>query len=278
HVVRKNNGDPADFCLLCLAGTKSSRTVNCDIAASVISIHENYDAALIKPLNKTIFLPPIKRSRLNAMIGSQIRIEGFPTPIKGVQNFGSTKTYDNILKWTKNGGKLTTGGDKLTITRGKIKKIGIMQPSNSLHYLTNVKVNFGTSGGAAFDENRNFVGLPTLRDRNFNALILAFDQLEDWIAKKKKTKAKVSNKIYNYYKKKLRQPQIMANRKKQIKKKLKSNSLATNIFKTKNSKTTRYRKTRNFREKRTNVKSSIKSRILRLRNRTSKNNYLRSQK
>ncbi|MDH3324990.1 MAG: serine protease, partial [Candidatus Peregrinibacteria bacterium] len=47
HVVRKNNGDPADFCLLCLAGTKSSRTVNCDIAASVISIHENYDAALI---------------------------------------------------------------------------------------------------------------------------------------------------------------------------------------------------------------------------------------
>lgn len=201
HVVFGENG-VADFVLLCQGESRTSRPVRCNIPAGVTVLHEKFDAALIRPLSKNVFLPFVKTSSVQRQRGDSVRIKGFPIPLgDSVSNFGSTKTFEKTKEWTENGGMLEIGGDKMTITRGQIQNIGIRRETGEKFLITDAKVNFGNSGGAAFDNGENFIGIPSLKDKDSNALILAFDQIESWVNVKKEIVPKVSEKILNFYKK-----------------------------------------------------------------------------
>lgn len=199
HVVTKQGGKVADFLLLCQAQHKSTRGVVCDIPAGVVSIHDKFDAALIRTLDKNDFLPHVRTAYYRKGTGDGVRLEGFPLPLGEYQNFGSSITKENILKWTKNGGVLELGGDKLTITRGKVTMEGIFNATGGHYLFTNAKVNFGNSGGAAFDTFGNYIGIPTLKDKNYNAIILTYNQLRPWMAEVYKNSPVVPKEALEYY-------------------------------------------------------------------------------
>ena len=205
HVVLKDKTNPADFLLVCLSGKKATHSVSCNIPASVTALHDQFDAALIRPIPPArVYFPDIATPVNRLEKGDRVRIEGFPIPVEGLNNFGGTQTMQNIQTWLKEGGTLKTSGDKLTITRGKVRAIGQLQSTQEIYYMTDVKVNFGNSGGAAFDERRKFIGIPTLRDQEYNALILEYEQLKTWIAANKNKKPKVSEILMREYRKKLK--------------------------------------------------------------------------
>jgi len=213
HVILKDTTDPADFLLVCLSGKKATHSVACNIPASVIAMHDQFDAALIRPIPPArVYFPDIASPVHRLEKGSRVRIEGFPVPVEGLSNFGGTQTMKNINTWLAKGGVLKTAGDKLTITRGKVRAIGQLQSTREIYYLTDVKVNFGNSGGAAFDESRKFIGIPTLRDQNYNALILEYEQLKDWIEENKQKKPEVSKMLMREYQKKVRPSRRKASR------------------------------------------------------------------
>jgi len=199
HVISPPKGKIADFILLCPAQHKSTRSVKCDIPAVVLSVHNKFDAALIKPISTKVFLPHVRTtSRLR---GNRVRLEGFPVPIDNLQNFGDRRTFNQIQNWIKNGGTLKIGGDKLTISRGKITGSGVLQSTGGRYLFTDAKVNFGNSGGAAFDASGNYIGIPTLKDKNFNALILTYDQLIGWVIRNRSKKPEISPDIQDFYEK-----------------------------------------------------------------------------
>jgi len=132
--------------------------------------------------------------------------------VKGFQNFGSRNTYERIKAWEKSGGTLVVGGDKVTITRGKIQNIARRESTGGIYYVTDSKVNFGNSGGAAFDEKRMFIGIPALRDKEYNALILAYPQLHNWVQRNKRKVPVVSKDVLGFYETRLRKPKILSNR------------------------------------------------------------------
>ena len=198
HVVRERQ-KPMDFLLICPAQGKSSRPVECSIPAAVTAVHPKFDAALIRPLSRDVFFPYVRTASADPRVGDRIRVEGFPLPVGGLQNFGSTKTCKTIQRWEKAGGELSASGDKLTITRGKVKRIAMLQSTGELYFLSDVKVNFGNSGGAAFDDSGSFVGIPTLRDRNFNALILAYSQLREWVEENRDDFPYVAPRVMSFY-------------------------------------------------------------------------------
>ncbi len=205
HVILKDKTQPADFILLCLSGTKSTHPVSCNIPAGVTAVHEKLDAALIRPVGGArVYFSEIQNPVQRLEKNDRVRIEGFPIPVKGITNFGGTQTIDNIKRWAKEGGELKTAGDALTITRGKVRGMGELRSTGGIYYMTDVKVNFGNSGGAAFDENRKFIGIPTLRDTSYNALILEYEQLKGWIQANKPKNPNVSEKLLRTYEAKVK--------------------------------------------------------------------------
>lgn len=200
HVVMNaQTGRTADFLLLCPAQHKSTRGVVCHIPGGVVSVHEKFDAALVKPLASDVFLPYVRTAYYRKGIGDSIRLEGFPLPLDLFQNFGSSETRDSIINWITHGGTLLGGGDKLTITRGKVTLEGVLKTTGGHYLFTDAKVHFGNSGGAAFDAFGNYIGIPTLKDKDSHAIILTYSQLRPWLASVYKKYPKVDQEILDYY-------------------------------------------------------------------------------
>ena len=200
HVVTNpKNEKIADFLLLCPAEEKVTRGVACNIPAGVVSTHPKFDAAMIRPLSKDVFLPYVRTAYYRKGVGDSIRLEGFPLPLGEYQNFGSSKTKENVLNWMNNGGTLQVGGDKLTVTRGNIVLEGVLKSTGGYYLFTDAKVNFGNSGGAAFDGFGSYIGIPTLKDKESNAIVLSYNQLRPWLAEIYNQPPKVSHEILDYY-------------------------------------------------------------------------------
>ncbi len=201
HVV-VNDGEQVDFVLLCPAKAKTTQAVQCNIPAAVMALHPTLDAALIRPLDPEVTFRPVRRITHDPVIGTSIRIEGFPIQTEDFGKFGSQKTISMINNWLKNGGVLEAKGDNLTISRGRIERIGRLKTETEnfgRFFWTNVKANFGNSGGAAFDGLRRFIGMPTLRDQEYNAFVLAISQLEPWIETSDRTIPQLPPAIQKYY-------------------------------------------------------------------------------
>lgn len=185
HVVTLNTGSTADFLLLCPAHpTKSTRSVACSISAGVVAVHSDHDAALVRALDNKTFLPSVGVIRTEPQVGDYVRIEGFPIATDGFSNFGDTRTITELQRWLVEGGEPRAAGDRLTITRGKIfakgsGSAGGVGPSRM--YGTNAVVNYGNSGGAAFDRAGFFIGIPTYRNSDFQSYVLDVVQLLPWI-------------------------------------------------------------------------------------------------
>ena len=200
HVVTNaKNEKLADFLLLCPSEVNITRAVQCNIPAGVVSVHPKFDAAIIKPLSKDVFLPYVRTAYYRKGIGDSIRLEGFPLPLGEFQNFGSSKTKENVLKWMKEGGVLQAGGDRLTVTRGNVVLEGVLKSTGGHYLFTDAKVNFGNSGGAAFDGFGSYIGIPTLKDKNSNAIILTYNQLRPWLVEVYNQYPQVPQEIIDYY-------------------------------------------------------------------------------
>jgi hypothetical protein len=207
HVVQ-NEGKDVDFILLCPAKKENSQSVQCNIPAGVTSLHPTLDAALIRPLDKDVFFRSVRRITHDPVIGTSLRIEGFPIETEDFAKFGSKKTIEMIQKWLETGGTLEAKGDALTVSRGKIQRIGTLktETENFGHFFwTDIKANFGNSGGGAFDQLHRFVGMPTLRDQQYNAFVLAITQLEPWIKETKDSLPQPTPVIQEFYEKQLAQ-------------------------------------------------------------------------
>ncbi len=254
HVVAVGENDVADFILLCPAKQRSTRAVECNVPAVVISVHDKFDAALIKPISKKVFFPHVRLTNRIQKLGDRIRIEGFPVAaIQGLQNFGGNQTYQKVKEWVQKGGTLKIGGDKLTITRGKITGAGTLKSTGGQYFLTNSKVNFGNSGGAAFNAFGEFIGIPTLRDKEFNALILKYDQLGQWVADNKDKNPEISPEVLTFYNRNTNPKNVI---------KTKERRGRTYISKTSKSKVSSKRKTksrRSYYPKKRSTKRSTKS-------------------
>jgi hypothetical protein len=225
------NNIPADFLLICLSGLNSGEETSCDIPATVTAIHPELDAVLIRPREKTLFYPDIKYQQFKATPGENIRIEGFVLPFAETKSENiNTKTLENILQWIKKGGDLKTGGDTLAVRRGNIEKIGAFGPNQSPQYTTDINVDFSISGGSAFDEMRNFIGISTADNNATNVSILPYYKIKRWVQQERSTTKEIPDPIMHYYKTKLRQPKIIQNRLRKIKEKLFTQRLTTNIF------------------------------------------------
>ena len=211
HVV-VNEGKQVDFILLCPARGRSEHSVQCSIPAGVVSLHPTLDAALIRPLDSSVRFRPVRRITHDPVIGTSIRIEGFPVETKDFAKFGSKKTISMIQQWLKNGGVLEAKGDDLTVSRGRVKRIGRLKTETEnfgRFFWTDVKATFGNSGGAAFDRLRRFIGMPTLRDQQYNAFVLAITQLEPWIEMGKRSQPQLAPVIQEFYEKQLAKKTFM---------------------------------------------------------------------
>lgn len=183
HVVQVDD-KIADFVVLCQADAKRTKGVKCEIPAGVVSVHPDFDAALIKPLSSHHYFPSVRVVSGEASIGTQVRLAGFPVPLEGtqLQGFGGTKTLEAVEDWVAgSGGPLEFEGDELTITRGNVVNKGLLSATGGRYLVTDAKVNFGNSGGAAFDQYGAYVGIPTLKDLNDNAYVLSYYQLQTWV-------------------------------------------------------------------------------------------------
>ncbi len=206
HVVTLKDGTAADFVLICPARSKSAHSVRCNIPAAVVSLHPKFDAALIRPISSDVYLPRVRAATQVGRAGEQVRVYGFPRPADGLQNFGGTRTMENIKKWQEVGGEIEGRGDALTITRGKVKIVAQRKDTGELYYLTDVKVNYGNSGGAAFDETGGFIGIPTLKDTESNALILTYPQLNEWVSFNMENPAVVADAVWKFYNQQIKLP------------------------------------------------------------------------
>lgn len=200
HVVMLNDGTEADFVLLCPAHpTKPTRSVACSIPAGVVATHPDHDAALVRSLDDR-YLPAVGVVHTEPQKGDYVRIEGFPVVTEEFTNFGDHRTIDEMRRWLKEGGEIREAGDRLTITRGKIFAKGNMSKDQSRMYATDAVVNFGNSGGAAFDRAGFFIGIPTLRNKEFQSYVLDVVQLLPWIAENQNAQPDVSVEIQRFVK------------------------------------------------------------------------------
>jgi hypothetical protein len=199
HVVTLKDGTTADFVLICPAQSKSTHSVQCNIPAAVVAVHPKFDAALIRPMDSEVYLPRVRTALQIGSAGEHVRVYGFPRPIEDLQNFGGTRTMENIKKWQEVGGEIEAKGDALTITRGKIKIVAQRKDTGEMYYMTDVKVNYGNSGGAAFDETGVFIGIPTLKDTESNALILTYPQLAEWVSFNRINPAQIADDVWKFY-------------------------------------------------------------------------------
>lgn len=200
HVVQMSDEKKADLVLLCRAGERVTRSVECTVPGVVLAVHDTLDVALVRAVDD-VFFPKVRTFRKNRNIGDTIRIEGFPVKTDEFLNMGDSRTQTQLKQWAKTGGTLQLGGDRLTVTRGKITGYALEEVSNGKYYKTDAKVNFGNSGGAAFDAFGNFIGIPSLRDKEFNAFILEYHQFEPWVEEHKKTTLGLDKEIHDFYNK-----------------------------------------------------------------------------
>jgi len=202
HVV-KVEGKTADFLLLCPAQAQETRSVKCNVAAGISAMHNTIDVALIKTLDPDDFLLSVRPSASIRSTDDVIRIVGFPVPDgSSAQNFGGTKTLEAFEAWQKDPTKgLNFKGDAPTTTRGKVLARYRLENTGELYTQTDARVNFGNSGGAAFDQFGSYIGIPTLKDSLGRSYILEYAQLDDWVRQYSNRKARVDNAAYSYYKK-----------------------------------------------------------------------------
>lgn len=200
HVVEVNGG-PADFLLLCPAQARESRSVKCTIPAGVTALHETLDAALVQTLDTKDFLPSVRTTTAVRSKDDVIRVVGFPVPdVNSAQNFGGTKTLKAFEAWQANpGSELIVSGDSPTTTRGRVKARYILQDTGATYTYTDAKVNFGNSGGAAFDQFGSYIGIPTLKDQAGNSFILEYAQMHDWVVRNGAESPQYKAEAYTYY-------------------------------------------------------------------------------
>lgn len=200
HVI-KVGSDVADFLLLCPAQAQESRSVKCNVEAGVSAIHRDFDAALVRTIDPEDFLPSVRASTAIRSRGDTVRVVGFPIPdTNSAQNFGGTKTKDALEQWLANPTEeLVIDGDKPTTTRGEVLNRYILENTGAYYTHTDAKVNFGNSGGAAFDQFGAYIGIPTLKDQAGNSFILEYAQMHDWVNQYSTAKARYEKEAYTYY-------------------------------------------------------------------------------
>jgi len=212
HVVKV--GDKAsDFLLLCPAQVQNNRAVKCNVAAGVSVLHNTLDVALVKTLNPEDFLFSTKVSTAIRSKEDIVTVVGFPTTGAGyAQNFGGTKTVEAITAWQEDPGQgLNIKGDTPTTTRGQVLARYLTENNGALYTKTDAKVNFGNSGGAAFDQFGGYIGIPTLKDTAGNSYILEYAQVHDWVQQRSNRKARPNGAAYSYYQS-LMKPRVSASR------------------------------------------------------------------
>ncbi len=199
HVVEIND-EPADLILLCQAKQKATHKVECNIPAGISILHRDFDVALVKPIVSGAFIPQVRTSTAIKRKGDVVRIVGFPAPDGQRQNFGGQATLNAFKTWEADPTTpLQIRGDKPTITRGEILARYKLENTGETFALTSAKVNFGNSGGAAFDQFGDFVGIPSLKDREGNAFILEYAQIYDWVNKNSAKKPQFDQDALNFY-------------------------------------------------------------------------------
>jgi len=201
HVVKVND-EVADFLLFCPGQPQTNRAVQCNVAAGVSALHPQMDMALVKTLDKNTFLPTVRTSTSIRSLGDLVRVVGFPVPDDSeAQNFGSTKTLKAFEAWMKDpSAGFNFKGDKPTTTRGRVLARFKLQNTGELFTQTDARVNFGNSGGAAFDQYGNYIGIPTLKDTLGRSYILEYGQMHDWVQERLDRPARYETAAYNYYK------------------------------------------------------------------------------
>lgn len=200
HVV-KVEAQVADFLLLCPAQAQETRAVECNVAAGVSALHNTMDLALVKTLNSDDFLLSARPSSAIRSIDDVVRIVGFPVPDdSSAQNFGGTKTLKAFEMWQKNTALgLDFKGDTPTTTRGKVLARYKLENTGEFYTQTDARVNFGNSGGAAFDQFGNYIGIPTLKDSLGRSYILEYAQMDGWVKEHSDRRARTNAAAYAYY-------------------------------------------------------------------------------
>lgn len=201
HVVKVGT-QTADFVLLCPGQTQESRAVECNVAAGVSALHPRMDLALIRTLNSRDFLLSVRTSTAIRRPGDVVRVVGFPVPDdSNIENFGSTRTLEAFEAWQENPEQgLDFKGDSPTTTRGNVLARGVLESTNENYTLTDARVNFGNSGGAAFDQFGEYIGIPTLKDSLGRSYILEYEQMHDWVTTRSDRPPRIEQAAYDYYK------------------------------------------------------------------------------
>lgn len=201
HVI-EYSGRVVDFVLLCPAqeNTKSFQRIVCNVPAQVTALHPDSDVAIIKPLNENFFLIPVPVVNYQNRYNDPIRLQGFPSVLENKENLGSNKIFEAFLRWNKEGGPLEAEGSKLTITRGNIDGMFVQEKNlENIYYRTDAIGNFGLSGGAAFDKNGKYIGIPTLIDQNNNTYVLSYLSFRDWLNKNISLRPQVKPEVLDFY-------------------------------------------------------------------------------
>lgn len=201
HVIQYGDRT-VDFVLLCPAkdNNRAFQTIVCNVPAQVTALHPDSDVAIIKPLAENFFLIPVPVVNYNNRYMDPIRLHGFPSTLENSENLGSNKILEAFTKWNEEGGPLEAEGSNLTITRGNIN--GLFATSENLeniYYGTDAIGNFGLSGGAAFDKNGKYIGIPTLIDTKNNTYVLSYLSFRDWLNDNISKKPTVRPEVLNFY-------------------------------------------------------------------------------
>ena len=201
HVVQAEDGSFADFILLCQAQANAGESAVCNIPAGVSAAHDIEDVALIRPIENKFF-PKVKVSYQKKRVEDPIRVLGFPTPEAGKLGFGDTKTVSIFETWLNDTTQpLSVEGDKLTVTRGQVQARLKNKDTGFTYTKTDAKVNFGNSGGAAFDEYGEYLGIVTFKDKVGNSIFLEYHQIDQWVRAYQSKAATFDQAAYDFYKK-----------------------------------------------------------------------------
>ncbi len=173
HVVRSSMDPtlPADAFQVCLTRSNAPDSPVCEFVASLVSMHENQDIALL---------------RIDSVGASGNNIDfNFYLPY---QNSGNPEIDDSltVIGYPDVGGKsitYTTG-----IVSGFIEEPSLMAGGGTTKYIkTDAAISHGNSGGTAVDKNGNFVAIPTLGNSSglgFIGEMLPIANFVDWINSK----------------------------------------------------------------------------------------------
>lgn len=200
HVVQTGVNKFADLLILCQAERRAGEKVQCEIAAGVVAVHPDEDVALVRPIDLAFF-PKVRVSYLTKRVGDPVRVFGFPVPNQKKQGFGDNRTIEAFTAWAEDPSQpLQTTGDKLTVTRGQVQ-LRLQNTVTGFTYTkTNAKVDFGNSGGAAFDEYGDYLGIVTYKDQDGDSIFLEYHQIDEWVSEHAALKPNFEQVAYNFYK------------------------------------------------------------------------------